>query len=636
MSGLSTTSRIFSYYPLSISSVSQSNGPSTKSYHSNSHNSSNLQSNLSNKNKYSKLQGPRLPSYLIDTTFADLYIASSSESYTRNGSVSDSDQASFALPTAWNIDDRSPNLELSEDRLRVNYTGSGKNDSDAAAIRANFPMPPQCGLFYFEVDIISKGREGFIGIGFCGKNVQLNRLPGWENMSWGYHGDDGHLFCCSGTGKPYGPQFTTGDVIGCCVNFRDGTAFYTKNGAILGTAFRDLKGGLYPSIGLRTPNESVEVNFGQKEFKFAIDHYMKEQKALQWQIINTTPMPPISSPVMSAPVLRASSEANLTTTVHQLIFSYLVHHGFSETAKAFYKDAVHFLNIDSDLMEDIEYEQSAPGTEIDMLNRQRIRNAVLRGDIDQAIKLTNALFPSVLPANDDIHFRLRCREFIEMMGRCSGARAVAAEDEDDDLVKVEKHHDMIVRSQMALGDGVTGQETDSGDKDDDEDEEYEDAMDVDDFTVSHSDSASYSEDEDARLAPIKRKKNSIKRKKINYNVDTLDSQIETAMKFGQKLQQDYQDDTREEIKSALEEAFSLLAYSDPANSVVGYLLHPSGREPVANALNSAILASQGKPAIPQLERIFRQTSVTVKELSRCGVGTTAFVNVNSDCLAQNN
>ncbi|CAG8580923.1 7314_t:CDS:10 [Paraglomus occultum] len=595
MSGLSTASRIFSYYPLSISSVSQSNGPSTRSYHSNSHNSSSLQSNLSNKNKYSKLQGPRLPSYLADTTFADLYAASSSESYTRNGSVPDSDQASFALPTAWNIDDKSTNLELSEDRLRVNYTGVGKNDTDAAAIRANYPMPPQCGLFYFEVDIISKGKEGFIGIGFCGKSVQLNRLPGWENMSWGYHGDDGHLFCCSGTGKPYGPQFTTGDVIGCCVNFRDGTAFYTKNGAILGTAFRDLKGVLYPSIGLRTPNESVEVNFGHKEFKFAIDHYMKEQKALQWQIINATPMPPISSPVMSTPVLRASSEANLTTTVHQLIFSYLVHHGFSETAKAFYKDAVHFLNIDSDLMEDIEYEQSAPGTEIDMLNRQRIRNAVLRGDIDQAIKLTSALFPSVLPANDDIHFRLRCREFIEMMGRCSGTRAAATEDEDDNLVKVEKHG-MIGRPQMAVGDG----------------------------------------DEDAHITPIRKKKNSIKRKKISYDADGLDSHIESAMRFGQKLQQDYQDDTREEIKSALEEAFSLLAYSDPANSVVGYLLHPSGREPVANALNSAILASQGKPAIPQLERIFRQTSVAVKELSRCGVGTTAFVNVNNDCLARKN
>jgi len=138
-----------------------------------------------------------------------------------------------------------------------------------------------------------------------------------------------------------------------------------------------------------------------------------------------------------------------------------------------------------------------------------------------------------------------------MMGRCSGARAAAAEDEDDDLVKVEKHS-MIVRSQMAVGDGVTGQEIDNGDRDDDDDEEYEDAMDVDDFTVSHSDSASYSEDEDAHIAPIKKKINAIKRKKINYDADDLDSQIETAMKFGQKLQQDYQDDTREEIKSALE------------------------------------------------------------------------------------
>lgn len=38
--------------------------------------------------------------------------------------------------------------------------GSGKNDIDAAAIRANYPMPPQCGLFYFEVDVISKGKDG--------------------------------------------------------------------------------------------------------------------------------------------------------------------------------------------------------------------------------------------------------------------------------------------------------------------------------------------------------------------------------------------------------------------------------------------------------------------------------------------
>ena len=34
--------------------------------------------------------------------------------------------------------------------------------------------------------------------------------------------------------RRYGPKFTTGDVIGCCVNFLDHTCFYTKNGKKLG------------------------------------------------------------------------------------------------------------------------------------------------------------------------------------------------------------------------------------------------------------------------------------------------------------------------------------------------------------------------------------------------------------------
>lgn len=60
------------------------------------------------------------------------------------------------------------------------------------------------------------------------------QLLGWEKNSYGYHGDDGHSFCSSGNGKPYGPTFTTGDVIGCGVNLIDNTCFYTKNGVNLG------------------------------------------------------------------------------------------------------------------------------------------------------------------------------------------------------------------------------------------------------------------------------------------------------------------------------------------------------------------------------------------------------------------
>ena len=57
---------------------------------------------------------------------------------------------------------------------------------------------------------------------------------GWEANSYGYHGDDGNVFRCSGSGTPYGPKFTTGDVIGCCINFVDKNCFFTKNGNSLG------------------------------------------------------------------------------------------------------------------------------------------------------------------------------------------------------------------------------------------------------------------------------------------------------------------------------------------------------------------------------------------------------------------
>lgn len=73
----------------------------------------------------------------------------------------------------------------------------------------------------------------------------INDLPfyfntGWDKQSYGYHGDDGNSFSSSGHGQAYGPTFTTGDIIGCCVNFVNNNCFYTKNGTHLGIAFRDL------------------------------------------------------------------------------------------------------------------------------------------------------------------------------------------------------------------------------------------------------------------------------------------------------------------------------------------------------------------------------------------------------------
>lgn len=67
-------------------------------------------------------------------------------------------------PSAWDSSIRSPSQRyLSVDGCRVKYIGPGSEDRDAAAVRANHPVPADCPLYYFEVEVVSRGRDGFIG-----------------------------------------------------------------------------------------------------------------------------------------------------------------------------------------------------------------------------------------------------------------------------------------------------------------------------------------------------------------------------------------------------------------------------------------------------------------------------------------
>ncbi|RIB01196.1 hypothetical protein C2G38_2231597 [Gigaspora rosea] len=79
------------------------------------------------------------------------------------------------------------------------------------------------------------------------------------NHGGGYYGDDGYSFC-SGSGERYDlPRYeytagyTTGDIIGCYLNFRTNIVFYTKN--ILNL--------------VRSQGGSIEVNFGNENFKYS-------------------------------------------------------------------------------------------------------------------------------------------------------------------------------------------------------------------------------------------------------------------------------------------------------------------------------------------------------------------------------
>ncbi|RIB13580.1 hypothetical protein C2G38_2197448 [Gigaspora rosea] len=122
----------------------------------------------------------------------------------------------IALPTAWDINDKSPFIDIDSSGLKVNYTVP--DDYKAAVVRANHPVPSECGIFYFEIKIINKGKNGMIGVRYCTKqsdkkidDINNMLMLGQENETWGcgYHGDDGYSFC-SGSGTPYDLSYPSG------------------------------------------------------------------------------------------------------------------------------------------------------------------------------------------------------------------------------------------------------------------------------------------------------------------------------------------------------------------------------------------------------------------------------------------
>ncbi|KAI2579210.1 RANBP10 isoform 8 [Pan troglodytes] len=86
-------------------------------------------------------------------------------------------QQETPLPRSWSPKDKYNYIGLSQGNLRVHYKGHGKNHKDAASVRATHPIPAACGIYYFEVKIVSKGRDGYMGIGLSAQGVNMNRLP---------------------------------------------------------------------------------------------------------------------------------------------------------------------------------------------------------------------------------------------------------------------------------------------------------------------------------------------------------------------------------------------------------------------------------------------------------------------------
>ena len=78
-------------------------------------------------------------------------------------------------------------------------------------------------------------------------------------------------------------------------------------------------------------------------------------------------------------------------------------------------------------------------------------------------------------------------------------------------------------------------------------------------------------------------------------------------------------------RKCMVDAFSLLAYNDPWASPQAQLLSPTQREPVANALNRAILQHLGRPCRPPLEVLVNHCETLRTVMATNGFGSGAFV-----------
>mmetsp|Transcript_37530 Transcript_37530/g.54901 ORF Transcript_37530/g.54901 Transcript_37530/m.54901 type:complete len:883 (+) Transcript_37530:543-3191(+) len=107
-----------------------------------------------------------------------------------------------------------------------------------------------------------------------------HNMPGWDDQSYGYHGDDGAFFHArKKMTHKHGPTFGVNDTVGCGIDYISKRIFYSWNGKFVGFAFSKLddsilRRGLYPTVGVDT-NCPLFVNFGERPFAFDLAPFRK-------------------------------------------------------------------------------------------------------------------------------------------------------------------------------------------------------------------------------------------------------------------------------------------------------------------------------------------------------------------------
>lgn len=276
---------------------------------------------------------------------------------------------------------------------------------------------------------------------------------GLEDGFFGYCGDDG--FICVGTeSKKYSQMFGRDDIIGCGINYIDGTIFFTKNGVFLGTAFTNVYDlNVVPSIALK-PGNSVRTNFGiYEEFVFDIGNYQNNWKNKSLNKIfksldydfdckdgNTTENNQKASFLLGKDdriddmnIKKPNSirlndlnvnNDSIPNTLNVMINDYLLHEGMVDLAKSFLKDLRNDCIEDdigdnvgnanmNDMKQVIDYNDKQIQKEETLVYiRQEIRRLVLERNIEECIKWINLQLPGLLESDMELLFEMKLCQYL--------------------------------------------------------------------------------------------------------------------------------------------------------------------------------------------------------------------------------
>ena len=133
--------------------------------------------------------------------------------------------------------------------------------------------------FYFELEIEQMIEEhAIVAIGLSTRAPSVDSLPGFIDLSCGYH-SDGSIFH-DGKKDPFsqGEGYGEGDVIGCYGDLENGLFYFTKNGFVVNEPRANPKGKidfvsdtLFPTVGLKGNGTRIRSNFGKETFTFDPD-----------------------------------------------------------------------------------------------------------------------------------------------------------------------------------------------------------------------------------------------------------------------------------------------------------------------------------------------------------------------------